>query len=171
MIAVEAVNLGKQYRRYDAERPWTLHEFLTVVSSATGTWNERGACGRVSFEIEEGHALGVVGRNGAGKSTLLRLLSKVLIPDEGTVNVRGRLGGLLELTAGFHPDLTGRENAMIGGVLRGLTRSEVRQTSTRLSRLPNSRTQSTGLCALTAAACRCVWLSPLPFIPARMYCS
>ena len=57
---------------------------------------------------------------------MLRLLSKVLIPDEGSVDIRGRLGGLLELTAGFHPDLTGRENAMIGGVLRGLTRSGVR---------------------------------------------
>jgi len=127
MIAVEAVNLGKQYRRYDAERPWTLHEFLTIGFLRHRNVERAWGLRRVSFEIEEGHALGVVGRNGAGKSTLLRLLSKVLIPDEGTVNVRGRLGGLLELTAGFHPDLTGRENAMIGGVLRGLTRSGVRQ--------------------------------------------
>ena len=128
MIAVKAINLGKQYRRYDAERPWTLHEFLTGGFLRHRIVQRIWSLRNVSFEVEDGHALGVVGRNGAGKSTLLRLLSQVMIPDEGTVNVRGRIGGLLELTAGFHPDLTGRENTMIGGVLRGLTRSDVRQS-------------------------------------------
>jgi lipopolysaccharide transport system ATP-binding protein len=69
----------------------------------------------------------VVGRNGAGKSTLLRLLGGVGVPDEGAVSIRGRVGGLLELTAGFHSDLTGRENVMVGGVVRGLRRREVRE--------------------------------------------
>jgi lipopolysaccharide transport system ATP-binding protein len=128
MIAVKAINLGKQYRRYDAERPWTLHEFLTGGFLRHRIVQRIWSLRNVSFEVEDGHALGVVGRNGAGKSTLLRLLSQVMIPDEGSVNVRGRIGGLLELTAGFHPDLTGRENTMIGGVLRGLTRSDVRQS-------------------------------------------
>ena len=73
-----------------------------------------------------GRALGVIGRNGAGKSTLLRLLAGISRPDEGKISVRGRIGGLLELTAGFHPDLTGRENVFIGGVIRGLTRAQVR---------------------------------------------
>jgi lipopolysaccharide transport system ATP-binding protein len=127
MIAVRVSKLGKQYRRYDAERPWTLHEFLTGGFLRHRIVQRIWSLRNVSFEVEDGHALGVVGRNGAGKSTLLRLLSRVMIPDEGTVNVRGRIGGLLELTAGFHPDLTGRENTMIGGVLRGLTRSDVRQ--------------------------------------------
>jgi lipopolysaccharide transport system ATP-binding protein len=69
---------------------------------------------------------GIVGRNGAGKSTLLRLLGGVSVPDEGTMTVHGRVGGLLELTAGFHGDLTGRENVMVGGVIRGLRRTTVR---------------------------------------------
>lgn len=80
----------------------------------------------VNFAVEQGRALGVIGRNGAGKSTLLRLLAGLGRPDEGRVSVRGRIGGLLELTAGFHPDLTGRENVFIGGVVRGLTRAQVR---------------------------------------------
>ncbi len=80
----------------------------------------------VSFTVQRGRALGVVGRNGAGKSTLLRLLARVSRPDEGRITVTGRVGGLLDLTAGFHPDLTGRENAFIGGVIRGFTRTQVR---------------------------------------------
>ena len=80
----------------------------------------------VNFAVERGRALGVIGRNGAGKSTLLRLLAGISRPDEGRISVRGRIGGLLELTAGFHPDLTGRENVFIGGVIRGLTRAQVR---------------------------------------------
>jgi len=79
----------------------------------------------VNFVVERGSALGVIGRNGAGKSTLLRLLAGIGRPDEGRISVSGRIGGLLELTAGFHPDLTGRENAFIGGVIRGLTRAQV----------------------------------------------
>ena len=71
--------------------------------------------------------VGVIGRNGAGKSTLLRLLGGVGRPDEGSVKVRGRVGALLNLGAGFHPDLTGRENVFISGVIGGLTRREVRQ--------------------------------------------
>jgi len=79
----------------------------------------------VSFDLEEGRVLGIVGRNGAGKSTLLKILSRVTEPTEGTVSVRGRVGSLLEVGTGFHPELTGRENIYINGSVLGLTTKDI----------------------------------------------
>jgi|YNPBryunderm2012_1023409.scaffolds.fasta_scaffold00143_26 ABC-type polysaccharide/polyol phosphate transport system ATPase subunit len=81
----------------------------------------------VSFEVEEGDSLAVVGPNGAGKSTLLSLIAGLSFPDEGQVEVRGKVAGLLELGSGFHPDLTGRENLVVYASLLGLSRSELRE--------------------------------------------
>jgi lipopolysaccharide transport system ATP-binding protein len=81
----------------------------------------------VNFEVRPGTMLGVIGSNGAGKSTLLRLLADIDKPDEGSLHVNGRLDALLSLSAGFHPDLTGRENVFVSGVVHGLTRAEVRR--------------------------------------------
>ena len=123
VIVVEG--LSKRYRRYNSERPRTIHE---AVLKGLGWrrhlkdfWGLRG----VSFSIERGRMAGVVGRNGAGKSTLLRLLGGVGRPDEGGASVRGRVSGLLQLGAGFHDDLTGRENVRLDGLINGLTRREV----------------------------------------------
>jgi lipopolysaccharide transport system ATP-binding protein len=79
----------------------------------------------ISFEVYKGETFGIIGRNGAGKSTTLGLIAGVLKPSNGRVNVRGRISPLLELGAGFHPELTGRENIVLNGVLMGLTRAEV----------------------------------------------
>jgi ABC-type polysaccharide/polyol phosphate transport system ATPase subunit len=81
----------------------------------------------VSFRVEPGSAIGLVGRNGSGKTTLLRLLSGIIKPTSGRVDVGGRVGSLLELGAGFHPDLTGRENVFLNGSIHGLTRAYVRE--------------------------------------------
>jgi ABC-type polysaccharide/polyol phosphate transport system ATPase subunit len=81
----------------------------------------------VSFEVEPGSAVGLVGRNGSGKTTLLRLISGIIKPTSGRVDVGGRVGSLLELGAGFHPDLTGRENVFLNGSIHGLKRAYVRE--------------------------------------------
>lgn len=79
----------------------------------------------ISFEVYKGESLGIIGRNGAGKSTILGLIAGVLLPSKGRIEVKGRVSPLLELGAGFHPELTGIENIMLNGILLGLTRKEV----------------------------------------------
>ena len=79
----------------------------------------------VSFTVQQGEALGIIGRNGAGKSTLLKILSRVTAPTSGVVKVRGRIGSLLEVGTGFHPELTGRENVYLNGAILGMKKAEV----------------------------------------------
>jgi lipopolysaccharide transport system ATP-binding protein len=81
----------------------------------------------VSFDVEKGEVLGFVGRNGAGKSTLLKLLSRITRPTEGRIEIHGRVGSLLEVGTGFHPELTGRENIYLNGAVLGMTRQEIRK--------------------------------------------
>jgi lipopolysaccharide transport system ATP-binding protein len=81
----------------------------------------------VSFEVEQGQRLGIIGRNGSGKSTLLKILSRITDPTEGRARLRGRVGSLLEVGTGFHPDLTGRENILLNGAVLGMTRTEIRR--------------------------------------------
>ncbi|MBV8858369.1 MAG: ABC transporter ATP-binding protein [Acidobacteria bacterium] len=81
----------------------------------------------VSFEVLPGEVLGIVGRNGAGKSTLLKILSRIVRPTAGEVDIYGRLGSLLEIGMGFHPDLTGRENVYLNGAIIGMSRGEIRR--------------------------------------------
>jgi lipopolysaccharide transport system ATP-binding protein len=119
--------LGKCYSRHNPNRPRSIHEALLRGLRSLRATENFWALRDVSFRVPRGSMLGVIGRNGAGKSTLLRLLGGVERPDEGVVTCRGRLGALLTLGAGFHPDLTGRENVFVSGVIHGLTRAEVRE--------------------------------------------
>jgi len=140
--AISVKNLGKQYRigaaetrfRYNMLRdvlmdtfyaPIRLAKALVGKSDRRTNQNFVWALKDVSFDLEEGQVLGIVGRNGAGKSTLLKLLSRVTEPTEGTVSVRGRVGSLLEVGTGFHPELTGRENIYMNGAILGMKRAEI----------------------------------------------
>lgn len=122
-----ASELGKRFRRYHVERPRSLKEALIKGWKHLRAHEVTWALRKVNFSIDSGRMVGIIGRNGAGKSTLLRMIGGVGRPDEGTVTVNGRIGALLDLGAGFHPDLTGRENLFVNGVIVGLTRRELEQ--------------------------------------------
>ncbi|MBD3305828.1 ATP-binding cassette domain-containing protein [candidate division KSB3 bacterium] len=136
-IAISVENLGKRYRIGQAERrPENLREALTFYASSPFRYlqsrlREPGvdeiiwALKDVSFEVRHGEVLGIIGRNGAGKSTLLKILSRITEPTEGHAKVYGRIGSLLEVGTGFHPELTGRENIYLNGAILGMRRAEI----------------------------------------------
>jgi ABC-type polysaccharide/polyol phosphate transport system ATPase subunit len=115
---------ARRFRVYARENR-ALKDLLVARSRARGS--DVLALRDVSFDVEPGSAIGLVGRNGSGKSTLLRLLSGIIKPTSGRVEVGGRVGALLELGAGFHPDLTGRENVFLQGSIHGLSRATIRE--------------------------------------------
>jgi lipopolysaccharide transport system ATP-binding protein len=138
-IAIRVENLGKKYRlgtqvgAYD-----TLRDLIVRKVSHPGAWFRLLGAGRrdrsantiwalhnVSFEVAQGQVLGVIGKNGAGKSTLLKILSRVTEPTEGSGEIHGRVGSLLEVGTGFHPELTGRENIYLNGAILGMKRMEI----------------------------------------------
>lgn len=86
----------------------------------------------VSFDVNPGDSIGLIGYNGSGKSTMLKLISGVMSPDEGTVRYRGRMAGLIEVGAGFHPDLTGRENVFLNGAILGMQKDEIEESFERI---------------------------------------
>ena len=136
-IAIRAEGLAKRYRIGAIRRQ---HDRLSeaLVRAATAPIRRLRAVGRpcsdnqfiwalkgVTFEVGEGEVVGVIGRNGSGKSTLLRVLSRITEPTAGRAQIRGRVGSLLEVGTGFHPDLTGRENVYLNGAILGMRRQEV----------------------------------------------
>lgn len=132
-LAIRAEKLGKRYRlgqmynRADTLRDTIVYAFqdLTHRRDSDQRENEIWALRDISFEIRQGQVLGVIGRNGAGKSTLLKLLSRVTDPTEGFAEIHGRVGSLLEVGTGFHPELTGRENIYLNGAILGMKRAEI----------------------------------------------
>jgi len=128
MAAVALEGVSKKFTLHH-DRPRSFQEvFLsTLRGDRKNSREEFWALRDISFEIAQGESLGVIGPNGAGKSTLLKLVSRIIEPTSGRVQVDGRVGALLELGAGFHPDLTGRENIYLNGSILGLGRAQIRQ--------------------------------------------
>jgi lipopolysaccharide transport system ATP-binding protein len=132
-VAVHVEELSKRYRIGELQAAYgTLRESVShVAKRLTGKEHHRGsdeiwALRDVSFALAEGETLGVIGRNGAGKSTLLKVLTRITTPTAGRAEIRGRVGSLLEVGTGFHPELTGRENIYLNGAILGMKRREIR---------------------------------------------
>ena len=141
---IQVSNLSKSYmithegrENYTALRDVITHKAKKIFSfakpspstltSASASKEEFWALKDISFDIEQGDRVGIIGRNGAGKSTLLKILSRITEPTNGNIKIRGRVASLLEVGTGFHPELTGRENIFLNGAILGMNRAEIKK--------------------------------------------
>lgn len=125
-----AIKVSGLAKRYELRREGS-RKYSTIADSVSNLFRSRGekeafwALDDISFEIHPGERVGIIGRNGAGKSTLLKVLSRIVKPTKGRVELRGRIASLLEVGTGFHPELSGRENIYLNGAILGMSRAEI----------------------------------------------
>ncbi len=120
--AIEVRNVTKYFKVY-YDRGVTIKD--KVLSRGRSRYEKRKVLNGISFDVKKGEAIGLIGKNGCGKSTTLKLLTKIMYPNDGTIEIKGRVSSLLELGAGFHPDMSGRENIYMNAAVFGLTRKEI----------------------------------------------
>jgi ABC-type polysaccharide/polyol phosphate transport system ATPase subunit len=132
-FAISLQNVSKSYRLWGRRSQFaTLKSALLRREMELSPEASVEAVRNVSFAVDRGEAFGIIGRNGSGKSTLLKIITGILKPTSGTVTVNGRIAALIELGAGFHPEITGRENIVINGIMLGLSRREIEQRFDRI---------------------------------------
>lgn len=122
--AIEVKDVTKKFKIYK-DRGWMLKEMVLFANRRK--YEEHEVLKGISFDVKKGEAIGLIGHNGCGKSTTLKLLTKIIYPNSGTIEMQGRVSSLIELGAGFHPDMSGRENIFINASIFGLTRKEISQ--------------------------------------------
>ena len=122
MSVIKVCNVKKSFKVY-LDKGSSLKE--RALSFKRNRYEERQVLRGISFEVERGQAVGLIGHNGCGKSTLLKLLTRIMYPNEGVIEMKGRVSSLIELGAGFHPDMSGRENIYINAAIFGLTKKEI----------------------------------------------
>lgn len=121
-VVISVRDVKKSFKSYEDK----AHSFKErFINPSRGKHKDIMVLKGISFEVREGEALGIIGKNGCGKSTTLKLLTRILYPNEGKIEIKGRVSSLIELGAGFHPDMTGRENIYINASIFGITRKEV----------------------------------------------
>jgi ABC-2 type transport system ATP-binding protein len=120
--AISVENLWKQFRLYHNKNQYLK---TAILQGGRSRYEEFWALKDISFEVPQGSTFGIIGSNGSGKSTMLKCLTGILTPDRGQIQVHGRIAALLELGAGFHPDLSGRENIFLNGAILGMTSKEI----------------------------------------------
>src|SRR5215813_15382538 len=126
MIDLKFDGVSKKYRIYhEPDGDAAGNGLLRRAQRLWGGWQDFWAIRDMSFEVQRGEALGIIGHNGAGKSTILKLLYNITTPTLGEIRINGRLAALIEVASGFHPELTGRENVYLNGSLLGMGRREI----------------------------------------------
>ncbi len=141
MSTALAVNdLWKSYRLYHERNQYLKAAILKMRRSR---YEEFWALKDINFEVPTGSTFGVIGSNGSGKSTLLKTMAGILVPEKGEVLIEGRVSALLELGAGFHPELSGRENVFLNGAILGLSKKEITARFDDIVEFAGSRTSST----------------------------
>lgn len=127
MTIVDIQNIGKKYKiGQERKKYFTLRESLVGAFNKKSSEQDYWALRNISFKIQEGESVGIIGKNGAGKSTLLKILSRITFPTEGQITLKGRIASLLEVGTGFHQELTGRENIFLNGSILGLRSFEIK---------------------------------------------
>ena len=120
--AIKVEHVSKHFKVF-LDKGMSLKE--RVLFSSRRKYEERNVLRNISFDVAKGEAIGIIGENGCGKSTMLKLMSRIMYPDSGSISIRGRVSALIELGAGFHPDMSGRENIYTNAAIFGLTKAEI----------------------------------------------
>ena len=163
MKAIEVDHVTKIYRRYARRRQFATLKSAILSGTMIRDLKPDETCPAlrdVSFSVESGLTYGIIGRNGSGKSTALKVVAGITKPTSGTVKVQGRISALIELGAGFHPEISGRENVYINGIMLGLSKREIARRFDEIVEFAELRDFIDAPVKTTRPGCTCASVSP-----------